>query len=90
MLRCFHDLNKYALPSWFTPNLLQDCSGWVQKGLYVLATCQPAFYRSVFQIFLRQGFLISPNFPGPSILPAEASPGELEKMIRLFRENPGK
>jgi hypothetical protein len=90
MLRCLHDLQRYTLPSWFKPNLLQGCAGWTQKGIYVLAGGDPADYHALFQRFLAQGFLIAPEYPGPSILPAEASPGEVEKMIRLFSENPGK
>jgi len=33
--------------------------------------------------------LLNPGYPGPSILPAEASPGELKRMVDLFSKYPG-
>lgn len=87
--RCLYDLARYRLPEWHRPDLLAGAPGWEQRGIYVRARCAPARYPAVFRAFLEAGVLLNPRYPGPSLLPAEASPGELAKMIRLFRENPG-
>jgi hypothetical protein len=87
--RCLHDLARYRLPEWHREDLLASAPGWAQRGIYLRARFGPERYPGVFQAFLQAGVLLNPRYPGPSILPAEASPGELAKMIQLFRENPG-
>jgi hypothetical protein len=87
--RCLHDLARYRLPEWYREDLLASAQGWAQRGIYLRAECGSERYLSVFRAFLENGVLLNPRYPGPSILPAEASPGELARMIRLFRENPG-
>jgi hypothetical protein len=87
--RCLHDLRRYLFPRWFREDLLAGCPGWRQRGIYLCAQFEPERYGQVFHAFLEAGVLLSPVYPGPSILPAEASPGELAKMIQLFRRNPG-
>ena len=87
--RCLHDLRRYVVPGWFREDLLEGCPGWKQRGVYLCAECGPERYPQVFSAFLAAGVLLNPGYPGPSILPAEASAGELAKMIQLFRQNPG-
>jgi hypothetical protein len=87
--RCLHDLARYRLPEWYREDLLASAPGWAQRGIYLRAECGPERYPAVFRCFLEAGVLLNPCYPGPSILPAEASSGELAKMIQLFRENPG-
>ena len=87
--RCLHDLARYRLPEWYREDLLASAPGWLQRGVYLGAQCGPERYPAVFRAFLEAGVLLNPRYPGPSLLPAEASAGELAKMIRLFRENPG-
>ncbi len=87
--RCLHDLARYRLPEWYREDLLASAPGWAQRGIYLRAECGAERYPGVFRAFLQAGLLLNPRYPGPSILPAEASPGELAKMIRLFGENPG-
>ncbi len=87
--RSLYDLARYRLPDWHRPDLLGSACGWTQRGIYLRADCGPERYPGVFRAFLEGGVLLNPRYPGPSILPAEASPGELAKMIQLFRENPG-
>jgi len=87
--RCLHDLARYCLPEWYREDLLASAAGWAQRGVYLRAQCGPERYPEVFRAFLQAGLLLNPRYPGPSILPAEASPGEVAKMIQLFRENPG-
>jgi hypothetical protein len=88
-LRALHDLKRYSPPEWLRGNLLEDAPGWRQRGLYVLPTFPQAVYQEVFTAFLQEGVLLNPVFPGPCILPSEASPGELKKMTKLFRRYPG-
>jgi hypothetical protein len=87
--RCLHDLARHRLPEWYRGDLLACAPGWAQRGIYLRADCGPERYPEVFRAFLEAGVLLNPHYPGPSILPSEASPGELAKMVRLFRENPG-
>ena len=87
--RSLHDLARYCLPEWYREDLLAAAPGWAQRGIYLRAECGQERYAEVFRAFLAAGVLLHPCYPGPSILPAEASPGEVAKMIQLFRENPG-
>jgi len=89
-LRALHDLESHRLADWYREDLLARAPGWLQRGIYVFSTAPAGGYREIFERFLQAGFLLSPRRDGPSILPAEASPGEVKKMIKLFRENPGK
>jgi hypothetical protein len=89
-LRALDDLRRHEPPGWVRPGLLRGATGWRQKGPYVTPDFEQLRYPSVFAAFLAEGVLLNPVFPGPSILPGEASPGELKKMIGLFRRFPGK
>lgn len=62
---------------------------WKRRGPYVRALFDPERYPSVFDAFLREGVLLSPGHPGPSILPGECSPGETRLLARLFAGIPG-
>jgi hypothetical protein len=87
--RSLYDLARYRLPEWYREDLLGPAKGWVQRGIYLRAKCGQERYGAVFRAFLEAGVLLNPRYPGPSLLPAEASAGELAKMIQLFRQNPG-
>ncbi len=88
-LRALHNLKRYQPASWFREDLLCRAPGWNQRGIYILPAFEAGSYREVFNVFLKGGILLSPEYPGPSILPAEASEGEYKKMIKLFEQNPG-
>jgi hypothetical protein len=88
-LRALHDLERYSPPDWLRADLLAEASGWRQEGLYVLPAFPSSGYEEVFAAFLKEGVVLNPDFRGPSILPSEASSGELEKMTKLFRRYPG-
>ncbi len=90
VLRSLACLNKYHFPPWFRQDLLKSSDGWIQRGIYLRPNFSAGLYKICFFNFLKEGFLLSPGYPGPSILPAEASPGEIKKMIKLFKQNPGK
>jgi hypothetical protein len=88
-LRALSDLDRYRPAPWFRPDLLASASGWTQQGIYLLCRRPRAEYERIFLEFLKAGLLLSPRYPGPSILPAEASPGEVKKMLELFRAKKG-
>ena len=64
-------------------------SGWRRNGIYVLADYPPRRHAAVFGAFLAAGVLLNPCYPGPSILPGTASPGEAALLRRLFTRHPG-
>lgn len=85
-VRAVYDLKSYKKPEWLGEDLLKDVKEWEQKGIYIIARMKEDKYYSVFKNFLKQGILLSPHFPGPSIFPAELSHGELQKIFQLFRK----
>jgi hypothetical protein len=89
-LRALDDLkNFYRQADWFKEELLKGKRGWLQRGIYITATFKEELYAGVFKSFLEGGVLLNPGYPGPSILPAEASPGELKRMVDLFSKFTG-
>ena len=68
---------------------LDGTRGWKRVGPYVRAVFDRAEYPGVFAQFLRAGVLLSPEYPGPSILPGECSPGEEKLLAGLFARFPG-
>jgi hypothetical protein len=90
LLRSIHELQRFVMPEWLRPDLLDGCAGWRQVQLYVLPEFDLAHYDRVFEAFLGAQVLLSPEEPYLSILPGgEISKGELRKMIGLFRRYPG-
>ncbi len=49
---------------------------WRRRGRYIIASCGKNCYKKVFSVFLENGILINPRYPGPSILPEYYSDGE--------------
>jgi hypothetical protein len=90
LIRASFDLLSYQPAGWYSDELLKDAPRWRQKGIYLVAQFGKELYGGVFQSFLKEGFLLSPFYPGPSLLPRELSEGELEKMLKLFKRIPGK
>jgi hypothetical protein len=89
-LRALHDLKRHSVPQWLRPDLLRGARGWRQTGPYVTPEFPEARYRAVFSAFLAEGVLLNPSFAEPSVLPSEASAGEVQKMMGLCRRFPGK
>lgn len=87
-LRSIHSLSRFIPPPWFADPLFDDSAEWIQRGPYVIPRFESELYSQVFRHFLSEGILLSPCYEEPSILPGEASEGELKKMVRLFSENP--
>ena len=88
-LRALNDLKNYRQADWFKEDLLKDKRGWLQRGIYITANFEEELYAGVFKNFLEKGVLLNPDYREPSILPAEASPGELKRMVDLFGKYPG-
>jgi hypothetical protein len=66
-----------------------DGRRWARIGPYVRAVFPAEDYARVHAEFLRAGVLLCPVYPGPSVLPAECSPGETSLMAKLFAGIPG-
>ena len=88
LLRSIHSLMRFIPPPWFVEPLFGDHAEWIQRGPYVIPRFEFKLYDEVFRSFLSEGILLSPRYEEPSILPGEASEGELKKMVRLFSEIP--
>ena len=73
----------------FGPGDLDGARGWERRGPYLRATFDAGSYPEVFRAFLARGVLLSPQYPGPSILPGEASEGERRLVVSLFHSIPG-
>ena len=67
----------------------QAAPGWRRSGVYVVAEFPSECYAAVHAAFLAAGVLLNPTYPGPSILPGSASPGEWALLRRLFLAHPG-
>ena len=90
LLRSIHELQRFVMPGWLRPDLLEGCAGWRQEQVYVVPEFDHRLYDRVFEAFLDAQVLLSPEEPYLSILPGgEISKGELGKMIGLFRRYPG-
>jgi hypothetical protein len=90
LLRSLQELRHFSMPGWLLPDLLTDCAGWRQERLYVVPEFDLVDYERVFEAFLDDQVLLSPEAPYVSILPGgEISKGEAGKMIGLFRRFPG-
>ncbi|HVP20070.1 MAG TPA: hypothetical protein VMU36_13875 [Spirochaetia bacterium] len=68
---------------------VDSAAGWARRGPYVRATFAQSEYPRIVIEFLRAGVLLSPVYPGPSILPGECSPGEKRLLMDLFTSIPG-
>jgi hypothetical protein len=64
-------------------------AGWARTGPYVRATGPESEYPGVHEEFLREGVLLAPSYPGPSVLPGDCSPGESRRLADLFTRIPG-
>lgn len=68
---------------------VDSACGWTRRGPYLRATFAESEYPRIFTEFLHAGVLLSPVYPGPSILPGECSPGEKQLLMDLFTSIPG-
>lgn len=62
-----------------------DSGPWHRIGPYLVAEGDRESYKRIFEECLSGGILLSPKFPGPSIIPGEFTVGELKVLDRLAR-----
>lgn len=68
---------------------LDAAPGWARAGPYIRAVFPEEEYPRVHAEFLREGVLLHPGYPGPSVLPGDCSPGETRLLADLFTGLPG-
>jgi hypothetical protein len=61
---------------------------WTARGIYLIPNFDENAYEREFERFISEGFILSPSYPGPSILPAGLSDGLKIKLIGLLSRNP--
>jgi hypothetical protein len=66
-----------------------DLPGWKRRGCYCIPDFAPERYETVFDLFLEEGVLISPEPGLPTILPRTFSEGEKHLVERLCRNSAG-
>ncbi|MFP4010463.1 MAG: hypothetical protein ACLFUM_02090 [Spirochaetaceae bacterium] len=59
--------------------------GWRRRGPYLELLCPAERFAEVFSLFLSEGILINPVYPGPSILPQWCSAGEFSNFVKAGR-----
>ena len=69
--------------------VLDGLPAWQRRGPYVTSLSSPSEYQEIVRRFLEAGVLLSPRYPGPSVLPEGCSPGERNLLARLFASCPG-
>ena len=68
---------------------IDNARGWARVGPYVHAVFPAEEYPRIHGEFLRAGVVLCPDYPGPSMLPGECSPGENRLLAELFAGHPG-
>ena len=59
---------------------------WERRGPYLRARCEKEQYAGLFRRLLEVGIVINPQYPGPSIVPALFSGGEIKPLRALAGE----
>ena len=80
--RCLYDLIRHVPTVDRSVWERFDSPLWRRVGPYLLLKCAERDFESVFDGLLADGILISPSFPGPSIIPAQFSEGEIRPLLR--------
>ncbi len=74
--------NTTERPIAFDPELRAP-DLWERRGAYLLARCSRQAYNTVFDAYLAAGIVLSPRYPGPSVVPAVLSDGEVQKAVAV-------
>lgn len=82
MCRSVYDLMRYVGAEGETDWETFNSPVWDRKGPYLLPKCDVDRYSIIFKRLLQNGIIISPFYPGPSILPGEYSPGEIKCLMQ--------
>ncbi|NOY09543.1 MAG: hypothetical protein GXP33_11965 [Spirochaetes bacterium] len=90
VIHVMYRLKHYKIPDWVDLSLPKSFNIWKREGIYLKAECSISEYENVFKKFLAEGVIISPCFPGPTIMPGGLSDGERKKIIGLLKVINGK
>jgi len=90
VIHVIYRLAHYKIPDWVDLSLPKAFNIWKREGIYLKAECSISEYENVFKRFLADGVIISPCFPGPTIMPGGLSDGERKKIIGLLKGINGK
>jgi len=87
-INSLHNLGKFDN---YESNLAKDIDPeyWHLNNIYISPKFDEEIYTIVYERFLSEGVLLSPHYPGPSIIPSELSYNEKEKIQKLFFTYPG-
>jgi len=80
--RALYNLGDRPSPPWMEG--AADARLWDRRGPYLAALCGEEEYGERWRAGLAHGILLNPRRSGPSILPAEASEGELAAMRKVL------
>lgn len=69
--------------------LFDSPSIWSRKGPYLTLNIEEQKFAPLFTKMLENGILLSPRYPGPSIIPGEFSPGEPARLQQALRGGVG-
>lgn len=78
---------KQKVPPWVRENLFAASPFFNQQGIYLLPKVDTTTYQELFVLFKEHGFLLSPFYPEPSMLPLAMSKGELSRLTKLLLPN---
>ncbi len=84
-LRALADLEDSARVQSAVTRAIDGSKAWFRKGPYFSPVFPEGEYDGVFLRFLDAGYLLNPDYPGPSIVPGELSPGESAGLCALLR-----
>ena len=82
--RSLYDVNLHMKQDDHTRWEQFDFPIWRRVGPYLLAAIGESEYRQWFGRLLDAGILISPEYPGPSIVPGVFDPGEINYLKKTF------
>ena len=78
---------KQKIPCWVRETWFAASPFFNQQGIYLLPKLAASNYQELFVFFKEHGFLLSPFYPEPSILPLAMSKGELSRLTKLLLPN---
>jgi len=64
-----------------------DSDLWERRGPYLRARCKKAEYPALFRRLMESGVVICPDYPGPSIVPASFTEGEIKPIARVAADS---
>jgi hypothetical protein len=83
LIRYREEFDRSRWPEFESPSI------WSRKGPYLTLKIEEAEFVPLFREMLENGILLSPRYPGPSIIPGEFSPGELARLQQTLRGGVG-